>query len=65
MIRSALSSVAKIAIIPIQDYLGLGSEARINTPSTLGNNWHWRLYHNELGSALAKHVAHMTRLYGR
>jgi 4-alpha-glucanotransferase len=65
MIRAALSSVAKLAVIPIQDYLGLGSEARINTPSTLGNNWHWRLYSNELDSNLAQRVEHMTKLYGR
>ena len=42
-IRLAMGSVAKICIIPIQDYLGYGSEARINTPSTLGLNWKWRL----------------------
>jgi 4-alpha-glucanotransferase len=65
MIRAALSSVAKLAVIPIQDYLGRGSEARINTPSTLGNNWHWRLYSNELDSNLAQCVKHMTKLYGR
>ena len=39
----AMRSVADTCIIPVQDYLGLGNEARINTPSTLGNNWHWRM----------------------
>ena len=39
LIRTALGSVADTAIIPMQDYLGLGGEARINTPSTLGGNW--------------------------
>ena len=43
MIRAAFASVADTVIIPMQDYLGLGSEARINTPSTLGRNWQWRM----------------------
>lgn len=43
LIRTALGSVADTAIIPMQDYLGLGGEARINTPSTLGGNWEWRM----------------------
>ena len=42
-VRAAMSSVADLAIIPMQDYLGLGSEARINIPSTLGINWKWRM----------------------
>ena len=42
-VRAAMSSVADMAIIPMQDYLGLGSEARINIPSTLGTNWMWRM----------------------
>lgn len=42
-IKSAMASVADTAVIPIQDYLGLGSEARTNVPSTLGTNWKWRL----------------------
>jgi len=42
-IRLALSSVADLAVIPIQDYLELGGEARINLPSTLGGNWIWRM----------------------
>ena len=42
-IRCAMASVADTAVIPIQDYLGLGSEARTNIPSTLGINWKWRL----------------------
>ena len=41
LIRTAAASVADIAIIPMQDYLALGNEARINTPSTLGDNWKW------------------------
>ena len=65
-IRAALSSVADTAIIPIQDYLGLGSEARINTPSTLGGlNWKWRLLPDQLTDDLAASIREMTRLYGR
>ena len=64
-IRSALSSVADTAIIPMQDYLGLGTEARINIPSTLGNNWKWRLEEGQLDAELAERILKMTKLYGR
>ena len=65
-IRAALSSVADLAVVPLQDYLDLGSEARINTPSTLGgNNWRWRLKKKQLTPALAKRIAAATELYGR
>lgn len=43
LIRTALSSVADLAVIPIQDYLCLENEARMNAPSTFGDNWKWRL----------------------
>lgn len=64
-IRAALASVADTVIIPMQDYLGLGSEARINTPSTLGNNWKWRLLPGQYTSGLAQSIRQMTKLYGR
>lgn len=64
-IRMALSSVAKLAIIPIQDYLGLGSEARINRPSTVGGNWKWRLQKGELTEELLHKINRLTELYGR
>lgn len=64
-IRAALSSVADTAIIPIQDYLGLGKEARINIPSTLGENWKWRLMPNEINDELAEKIRKMCKLYGR
>lgn len=64
-IRLALSSVADLAIIPIQDYLGLGNEARINKPSTVGNNWKWRLLENEITDGLIERIRRITRLYGR
>lgn len=64
-IRLALASVADLSVIPIQDYLGLGSEARINTPSTLGENWKWRLQSGQLTKSLAKKISHITNIYGR
>ena len=47
-----MRSVADTCIIPVQDYLGFGSEARINTPSTLGDNWKWRMSKNAFSDAL-------------
>lgn len=64
-IRAALASVADLAIIPIQDYLGLGSEARINVPSTLGTNWKWRLQKGELTEELIETIGELTRIYER
>lgn len=64
-IKFTLASVANLAIIPMQDYLGLGSEARINIPSTLGGNWTWRMDKNCLSVELAKKIEAVTKLYGR
>ncbi len=64
-IRLAQQSVAKTCIIPMQDYLGLGSESRINIPSTLGNNWKWRLKKGDFNTALAEKIRSITKIYGR
>ncbi len=64
-VRAALSSVADTAIIPVQDYLGLGSEARINTPSTLGENWKWRLLPGEITEKKVKEIRRLAKIYGR
>ncbi len=64
-IRAALASVADTAVIPMQDYLGLGAEARTNTPATLGDNWKWRLQPEELTDGLAGEIRGMAKLYGR
>lgn len=64
-IRAALASVSDLAIIPLQDYLGLGSEARINIPSTVGNNWKWRASKTAFTKELAGQILEMTRLYKR
>ncbi|MCL2062447.1 MAG: 4-alpha-glucanotransferase [Firmicutes bacterium] len=65
-IRAVLNSVANLAVIPLADYLALGSEARINIPSTLGgSNWRWRVSELELNESLAKKMRRMTELSGR
>jgi 4-alpha-glucanotransferase len=48
MIRLAFSSNSALAIAPMQDFLGLGSEARLNIPGTTLNNWRWRLNSSQL-----------------
>ena len=64
-VRAALASVADTAIIPMQDYLGLGSEARINTPSTLGDNWKWRMGKDDFSEEVIEKIYAMTKLYAR
>ena len=64
-IRGAWSSVANMAIAPIQDFLGLGSEARINTPGLASGNWQWRLKDGVLTDELAERIAKLTKIYSR
>lgn len=64
-IRTCLGTIATYAIIPMQDVLGLGSEARMNTPSVAENNWSWRFCKEDLQDCLAKDLAELTVLYGR
>jgi len=61
LIKAAFSTAARIAIAPLQDYLGLGSEARINTPGTPGGNWQWRVLDAELSPELCDNVASMVK----
>jgi len=65
MIRTVLASVADAAVVPAQDVLGLGSEARMNVPATLGGNWRWRLRPGALGEREARRLARMVWVYGR
>jgi 4-alpha-glucanotransferase len=65
MIRAALSSVARMAVLPAQDLLGLGSEARMNTPAVAHGNWSWRLDVGTLDGTLAETLRRLTRLTGR
>ena len=64
-IRLTLGSVADTAVIPMQDYLCLGAQARMNHPSTLGANWRWRLLEGEFTDELADRIGALARVYGR
>lgn len=65
LMRSALSTVADTVILTAQDLLGLGSEARMNEPSTLGKNWQWRAAPGVFTWELAQKLRKETMLYGR
>ena len=65
MMRMAWASVADMAIVPMQDIIGLGSEARINIPSTLGDNWKWRATEDQINPKLAKRVRKYVQMTGR
>lgn len=65
MMCALWSSAAEFTIVQAQDLLGLGSESRMNTPSTLGNNWSWRALPDSFDDALAEKLKHYTKLYGR
>ncbi|MBQ7678566.1 MAG: 4-alpha-glucanotransferase [Butyrivibrio sp.] len=64
-IRMAMRSVADTAIIPMQDYLDLNGEARINEPSTTGNNWTWRMEPGAADEALAQRMRRLAEVTGR
>jgi 4-alpha-glucanotransferase len=65
LIRCALASVSKLAVIPMQDILGLGSEARLNTPGTAIGNWTWRLPSGAISQDLTRHCSLLNRIYAR
>ena len=65
ILRGGQSSVADLFVAQMQDYLGLGSEARMNTPGILGGNWQWRMLPGQITEDLTKRIARMTSLYGR
>jgi len=65
LIRIVLASVAERAVIPLQDYLGLGSEARMNTPSIPSGNWRWKVRKSQLTKNLASRMKILAELYGR
>ena len=65
MIHALVASVAQLAVIPMQDLLGLGSAARLNTPGTVTGNWSWRLPEGALTQDLAQRCAHLNRVFGR
>ncbi len=65
MIRVALASVARTAIVPVQDVLGLGVTARMNLPGTRDHNWRWRVQPRQLQTHLSERLLELTRTYGR
>lgn len=64
-VRGVWNSVADLAIAPMQDFLNLGNEARINFPSTMSGNWQWRIKDGSLTSELAEKINFMTKRAGR
>ena len=65
MVCAAMRSVSKLCIIPMQDLLGYGNEARMNTPSTTGTNWRWRLKKGEFSDEIIGLLFSITKRYGR
>lgn len=65
LIRTAIASVSDLAIIPIQDYLCLGSEARVNLPGSFGNNWQWRMRPGQLSRETIERMRRLAKIYGR
>jgi 4-alpha-glucanotransferase len=65
LVRLTWSSIARIAIAPLQDFLGLGEEGRMNVPSVLGGNWQWRVTADLIDDALADEIRSLNETYGR
>jgi len=65
LIRIALASVARLAVIPLQDVLGLDSSARMNVPGTPAGNWSWRCPPGAIDEGCAARLRGMTEMYGR
>jgi len=65
LIRAAWSSVADVAMAPLQDVLGLGSKARMNLPASTQGNWQWRFRSGALTAKITDRLREMTELYGR
>ncbi|MEO1320675.1 MAG: 4-alpha-glucanotransferase, partial [Pseudomonadota bacterium] len=63
--RMAFESRACMAIVPMQDFLGLGSDARINTPGKPGGNWRWRLQAGQFDAAMRDRIATLSQRTGR
>jgi len=65
LVRTALASVSSTCILPLQDLLSLGSEARFNRPGVASGNWSWRMPQGSLTSDLAERLGQLTACYGR
>ena len=67
-VRTLMASKANLVVTPVQDVLGLGTEARMNTPGTVGANWHWRMRPHDLDALVGEagmHLKALTRQHGR
>lgn len=64
-IRAVWSSVADTAIVPMQDLLGLGNEARMNLPASSSGNWFWRCREGDFNKEISKRLRELTEIYGR
>lgn len=65
VVRLALQSIARLAVIPLQDVLGFGADCRMNTPGRGEGNWSWQLKPQDLNPDVLGRLAHLTRVYGR
>lgn len=65
VIRGGMSSVARLFVAQMQDYLGLGPKARMNTPGTALGNWRWRLLPGQADAELAEKIREYVKIYGR
>ena len=65
LLRAGQGSIANLFVAQMQDYLGLGSEARLNVPGVAQGNWRWRLLPGQLTNALAEDIHTLTATYGR
>ncbi len=65
LVQAAFSSVANLAVIPLQDVLEQGTEGRMNVPGTVEGNWKWRFEWNQLTDERATQLSHLVRRFGR
>jgi 4-alpha-glucanotransferase len=65
MIKTAFSTAAELAVIPMQDILGLDSSARMNTPGTADGNWRWRMEPGTFNGDTAARLKETAEIYGR
>ncbi len=65
LIALVMRSKADVCIIPMQDWLGLDDSCRMNTPSTVGDNWKWRMTESDMNNTLSSEIYNMTKIYDR
>ena len=65
MMLAAIESVSNTCILCMQDLIGLDGSARMNTPSTVGNNWKWRATQNQITENISEFLSYYTKLYNR